>query len=104
MNNYEAIRQLDLAKMESFLDQVFLAGLNTGMYAATLKDDSEAQDELLDRNPFDRAWLSAEAEKATLGEPAEDGDNYLLDALTTAILRSAGISLEEGGQNGSIDS
>lgn len=75
MNNYDAIRQLDMEKLESFLDQVFLAGLNTGMYAATLNDDSEAQDELLDRNPFDRAWLSAEAEKATLGEPAEDGVN-----------------------------
>ena len=48
--------------------------------------------------------LSAEAEKATLGEPAEDGDGYLLDALTTAILRSAGIPLEEGEQNGHIDS
>lgn len=53
---------------------------------------------------FDLAWLSAEAEKATLGEPAEDGDGYLLDALTTAILRSAGIPLEEGEQNGHIDS
>lgn len=104
MNNYDAIRQLNTEKMESFLDQVFLAGLNTGMYAATLNDDSEAQNELLDRNPFDRAWLSAEAEKATLGEPAEDGDSYLLDALTTAVLRSAGISLEEGELNGSTDS
>lgn len=104
MNNFDAIGRLNLEKMESFLDQVFLAGLNTGMYAATLNDDSDVQDELLDKNPFDRAWLTAEAEKATLGEAAEDGDNYLLDALTTAVLRSAGISLEEGEQNGCIDS
>ena len=100
MNNFDAIGQLDVEKMENFLDQVFLAGLNTGMYAAT----PEVQAELLDRNPFDLAWLSAEAEKATQGEPAEDGDGYLLDALTTAILRNAGIPLEEGEQNGHIDS
>ena len=35
MNDFDAIRQLDVEKMENFLDQVFLAGLNTGMYAAT---------------------------------------------------------------------
>ena len=44
------------------------------------------------------------AEKATLGEPAKDGDGYLLDALATAILRSAGIPLAEDEQNGHIDS
>lgn len=104
MNNFDAIGHLDVEKMENFLDQVFLTGLNTGMYAATLNDTPEVQAELLDRNPFDLAWLSTEAEKATLGEPAEDGDGYLLDALTTAILRSAGIPLEEGEQNGHIDS
>lgn len=49
--------------MENFLDQVFLTGLNTGMHAATLNDTPEVQAELLDRNPFDLAWLSAEAEK-----------------------------------------
>lgn len=104
MNNFDAIGHLDVEKMENFLDQVFLTGLNTGMYAATLNDTPEVQAELLDRNPFDLAWLSAEAEKSTLGEPTEDGDGYLLDALTTAILRSAGIPLEEGEQNGHIDS
>ena len=67
MNNFDAIGHLDVEKMENFLDQVFLTGLNTGMYAATLNDTPEVQAELLDRNPFDLAWLSAEAEKATLG-------------------------------------
>lgn len=60
--------------------------------------------ELLDRDSFDLAWLSVKAEKATLGEPAKDGDGYLLDALATAILRSAGIPLAEDEQNGHIDS
>ena len=64
MNNFDAIGQLDVEKMENFLDQVFLTGLNTGMHAATLNDTPEVQAELLDRNPFDLAWLSAEAEKA----------------------------------------
>ena len=63
MNNFDAIGQLDVEKMENFLDQVFLTGLNTGMHAATLNDTPEVQAELLDRNPFDLAWLSAEAEK-----------------------------------------
>ena len=104
MNNFDAIGQLDVEKMENFLDQVFLTGLNTGMHAATLNDTPEVQAELLDRNPFDLAWLSAEAEKATLGEPAEDGDGYLLDALTTYILRSACIPLVECEQIRHIDS
>ena len=104
MNDFDAIRQLDVEKMENFLDQVFLAGLNTGMYAATLNDTPKVRAELLDRDSFDLAWLSVKAEKATLGEPAKDGDGYLLDALATAILRSAGIPLEEGEQNGHIDS
>ncbi len=97
MNNFEAIHQMDAAAMESFLDQVYLAGLNTGMYAAGLPDDSEEQNDLLDGNPFDTTWLAADAEKATLCEPAEDGDGYLLDALTTAVLRSAGIEMSEDG-------
>ena len=83
MNNFDAIGQLDVEKMENFLDQVFLTGLNTGMHAATLNDTPEVQAELLDRNPFDLAWLSAEAEKATLGEPAEDGDGIILITIET---------------------
>lgn len=42
MNNFDAIGHLDVEKMENFLDQVFLTGLNTGMYAATLNDFRKA--------------------------------------------------------------
>ena len=35
MNNHEAIVAMSPDRMEQFLDQVYLAGLNTGMYAAT---------------------------------------------------------------------
>ena len=97
MNNFEAIKRMDKAAMEAFLDDVYVAGLNTGMYAGSLPDDCAEQNELLDRNPFDAGWLNKDAEKATLGERAEDGDSYLLDALTTSVLRSAGIEMEKDG-------
>lgn len=95
MTNYEGILRMDRRAMESFLDQVYLAGLNTGMYAATLPGESDEQCELLDQNPFNQEWLSQEAEKAVSGEVAPDGDEYLLDALTEAVLRVAGIATTE---------
>ena len=50
MTNYEAILKLGPERMESFLDQVYLAGLNTGGYAARLDEAQET--ELLGINPF----------------------------------------------------
>lgn len=84
--NYDAIINMKPNHMERFLDQVYLAGLNTGMYAAKNDDDS-----VLDDNPFDATWLAAEAEKATAVGFADDGDEFMLNALTEAVLRSAGI-------------
>ena len=81
MTNYEAIIKMIPERMEHFLDQVYLAGLNTGMYAATHEDDS-----VLDDNPFDSRWLSEQAEAATALGFAEDGDGYILNALTEAVL------------------
>lgn len=95
MENYDAIKRMSKVELEAFLDQVYLTGLNTGMYAATLPNDSEEQLLLLDENPFSETWLSSEAEKATLGAMAEDGDEYILDALATAVFRSAGIQVSE---------
>lgn len=97
MNNFEAIQQMDAAAMESFLDQVYLAGLNSGMYASGLPDDSDEQNEILDNNPFDARWLASKAEKATQYRFADDGDEYLLDALTAAVFRNAGIEMDEAG-------
>ena len=97
MNNFEAVQQMDSAAMESFLDQVYLAGFNSGMYAAGLPADSDEQNEMLDNNPFDANWLNSEAEKATQDRFADDGDEYLLDALTAAIFRSAGIEMNKDG-------
>lgn len=95
MTNYEGILRMNRCAMESFLDQVYIAGLNTGIYAATLPGESDEQCELLEKNPFDQEWLIREAEKAVSGEVAPDGDEYLLDALTEAVLRAAGIDPAE---------
>ena len=84
--NYDAIIKMQPDRMERFLDQVYLTGLNTGMYAAKYDDDSVLED-----NPFDASWLEAEAEKATAVGFADDGDEFMLNALTEAVLRSAGI-------------
>jgi len=95
MENFDAIKRMNKAEMEAFLDQIYLTGLNTGMYAATLPNDSDEQAQLLDDNPFSNQWLSSEAEQATLKIVAEDGDDYILDALAAAVFRSAGISVSE---------
>jgi hypothetical protein len=76
--------------MENFLDQVCLAGFNTGMYAARQEDTGQ-----LDCNPFNAHWLADTAENATTGEVDEDGDGYMLNALVEAIFRNAGIPLPE---------
>ena len=90
VNNHEAIIKMTPSQMEQFLDQVYLAGLNTGMYAATHNDDS-----VLDANPFDETWLGAPAEDATAIGFDETGDEYMLTALVEAILRTAGLSSPE---------
>ena len=90
MNNYEAIIRMTRNAMENFLDQVYLAGFNTGMYAARQADTG-----LLDCNPFNAHWLAGTAEKATTGEVDDEGDGYMLNALVEAIFRNAGIPLPE---------
>lgn len=90
MTNYEAIIRMTPERMEQFLDQVYLAGLNTGMYAAQKEDN-----DILDRNPFDDCWLADPAEAATEFGFSEDGDEYMLSALVDAVFRSAGIPIQE---------
>ena len=90
MSNYEAIQSMSPEQMEDILDQIYLAGLNNGMYAARQDDDS-----ILDTNPFDLHWLSEPAEKATRFETDEEGDDYMVCALCEAIFRNAGIPVQE---------
>ena len=95
MDNFEAIKQMERSALEVFLDQVYLTGLNIGLYAAALPNESDEQAELMDENPFDEVWLSSEAENATLGTYAGEDDEYMLNALTNAVFRIAGIEIEE---------
>ena len=90
MNNYQAILKMGPKAMESFLDQVYVAGLNNGMYAQRQEDDA-----ILEDNPFDAEWLAAQAEKATELGTDETGDGYMLQAMVEAVFRNAGISVEE---------
>ena len=90
MTNYEAIQSMSPEQMEDILDQIYLAGLNNGMYAAHQDDNS-----ILDTNPFDLRWLKKSAEKAIRFETDEEGDDYMLCALCEAIFRNAGIPVQE---------
>ena len=53
---------------------------------------------MLDKNPFNEKWLSSEAENATLGTYAGEENEYILDALATAVFRGAGIPLPKEGE------
>ena len=90
MTNYEAMQSMSPEQMEDILDQIYLAGLNNGMYAARQDDDS-----ILDTNPFDLRWLKKSAEKAMRFETDKEGDDYMLCALCEAIFRNAGIPVQE---------
>ena len=98
MDNFEAITRMDRNALEAFLDQVYLTGVNTGMFAARLPNNSDEQAEVLDKNPFNEKWLSSEAENATLGTYAGEENEYILDALATAVFRGAGIPLPKEGE------
>ena len=50
MTNFEAIIQMDAAKLEIFLRNVYLTGLNTGLCAAAME---EARQEAV---PYDIGW------------------------------------------------
>lgn len=97
MTNYEAIIKMSPAWMESFLDQVYLVGLNTGMHVAGLPE--EEQDKLLDYSPFDASWLVADADSALVS----DDDEYLITPLVEAIVRILGIDSWEPGMEDVFD-
>lgn len=90
MTNYEAIIRMTPERMEQFLDQVYLTGLNNGMYVAKHDDD-----EILDLNPCDDCWVAALTKEVTEFGFDEEGDEYMLYALVEAIFRNAGIPISE---------
>ena len=94
MDNYEAIMKMDREHLDAFLDDVYVTGLNNGMYAAT-RDSEEEQYSVLGEFPYGEKWLSEAAENATLYKHSADGDEYLLNASVAATLRIAGIEANE---------
>ena len=97
MNNYEAIMKMSPEQIEAFLDSVYCAGLNNGMYFS--RQPEGQADEILDANPFDMAWLKDDAEPATMYFKCDDGDEYLLEAYAEAVLRNAGIGTNQDEAN-----
>lgn len=97
MNNYEAIMKMSPEQIEAFLDSVYCAGLNNGMYF--VRQPEGQADEILDENPFDMKWLKDDAEPATMCLKCDDGDEYLLEAYAEAVLRNAGIDTNQDEAN-----
>ena len=93
MQNYDAILKLSMRQLEAFLDEVYCAGLNTGLYAARL-EDLESSD-ILDENPFSAEWLTDEAEAAVLPTNTDDDDRECLNAYVKAVLRNADIRMRD---------
>lgn len=92
MTNYEGILKMSQKQLERLLDGVYCTGLNNGMYALRLSEEEAAS--LLEKNPFNEAWLREPAEKAVLQKSTKKEDEYLLDALATAIFNNAGIDTD----------
>lgn len=96
MQNYEEIMKMSVTQLEAFLDEVYCAGLNTGLYAARL-EDLESSD-ILDDNPFSIQWLTDEAEPAVLPTNPDDDERECLNAYVKAVLRNADIPYNEEGE------
>lgn len=99
MDNYEAIIKMDRKELSAFLDEVYITGLNNGMYAALLKDQDE-QMAVLGESPYDENWLATDAEPAVLSgcfavKTAKTiklpDEEYVLKATAESVLRLAGL-------------
>lgn len=85
MDNYEAIMKMDREHFAAFIDDVYVTGLNNGLFASTQSE--EEMDKVLDETPYGEEWLAEEAENATLYKRADDGDVYVLNASVASALR-----------------
>ncbi|MBR2636935.1 MAG: hypothetical protein IKD34_07870 [Oscillospiraceae bacterium] len=91
MNNFQGISLMDPAGMELFLEQVYLAGVNFGLYLSEHPDEES----VYGKNPFTLCWLRDCAESAVCDISNCVSSNSLLHALSQAILLQAGISQEQ---------
>lgn len=62
ISNYEAIVRMNVDELECCLDDIFVAGMNEGMYA--VKQDEETMLEIIGDFPFNKSWLEEKAESA----------------------------------------
>ena len=62
ISNYEAIVRMNIDEMKCCLDDIYVAGLNEGMYAAN--QDEETMLEIIGDFPFNKMWLEEKAESA----------------------------------------
>lgn len=96
ITNYEAIKKMSPEEMAYFLDCVYITGINDGTYSA----DHEGECDIIENCLYNKKWLDSPAENATQYVFAEDGDEYIPEALVKSILRIAGISPDDISQNG----
>lgn len=99
ITNYEAIRRMSVEELAFFLDNVYLTGLNNGMYAERLQSEEE-KFEILDEFPYDENWLTAPAEYATLQPFGETGDDdELTEVFVKSVTRNLNIEDDENESN-----
>ena len=99
MDNYNGIIKMNREELAALLDEIYITGLNNGMYAALLTDQDK-QMAVLGESPFNESWLASDAEPAVLSGcfavkmaktikiPDEE---YVLKANAKSVLRLAGI-------------
>ena len=80
MKNYEAIKNLSNEDLEEFLDQVFLAGFNSGYQSLV----DPAVDDV---SPFNANWLNAEVEENPSLVKDETGERLIIEPLATIAMR-----------------
>ena len=96
MTNYEAIKRMTMEQLEIFLDHVYLTGMNNAIYLSRLSEDDAAE---FHYETYDHPWLASEAEEATEYVFDDDGETYMPHYLAKAILRNAGINMDEQEQD-----
>lgn len=101
MTNLDAIRAMDQEQFAGFLDDVYVAGLNGGLYAARLKEGPEKEVVLMN-NPFDLDWLMSAAEteilhNVGLADASEEDEEAASSGKGFHIKIGASVEIRTGG-------
>lgn len=89
LTNYDCIKKMSISQMEVFLDEIYCAGLNTGIFASKRNDI-----DILDENPFSVKWLTDKAEPAVLPTNTINDERECLNAFVKMALRNAEIEYD----------